>query len=357
MPGPSSFDIGTYFNTLDISERLGQLIEWNEANSPAQLEYNSSCRSLFESIEEVITKTSVDRIIESNRYLRPSLDVIYMDSSSQTAGFLNSLNSESLLIERDALYSLCYLYSFDSNLTEAPYKLISFRDFFLSQIGESDNIEKGMSVFKQYANFSESCIDILGGHLLKHIEAKGSPNITSTEEFDQAVTLRVEEFEISFTHPFQVVPVLDLQLMAISSTIDPQAKIQKLPELCDVHQLTADHIKGNPSREIAKEILKRMCPHLFSESSGNIIGSSHTQLDRPLDSHLEEMPRESYSNTPISPQANDSDLIKEAITKAVNMQLCHESTIDIDKCTVDDRKKGAVSIFNKIGMLVCRVTV
>ncbi len=48
VPGQSSFDIGTYFNTLDIGEKLGQLIEWNEANSPSQLEHNSDCRSLFE---------------------------------------------------------------------------------------------------------------------------------------------------------------------------------------------------------------------------------------------------------------------------------------------------------------------
>lgn len=358
MHSPSSFDIGTYFNTLGIEEKLDQIIEWNSANSPTQLQYNSDCRSLFESIESVIINTSINRIADNFRYFGFTLDAFDDRTSAKLKGIIESLCGDSMNTEANALQALCYLYTLDAELTEAPYMLLNLREFFLTQIKEGDSLEKGMDMFKQHLRFSETCIEGLADRLQKHIKEKGSSSILSTDEFEETVVIDVNGNQIRFTHPAQVFPVLDLAPMLISATCDPAAKIKQLPKLYDTGKLTAGHLKGDSSDRIAKELLKRFIPGLFDGNGANIIEKRATALNSTTTNYnSQDSTRKDTRSSPCSTEIMDSDLIDKAITKAVEMKLCHESTIDINRCMIDDRASGQVTLFNKIGMFVCRVKV
>lgn len=257
MPSPSLFDIGSYFNTLAIDEKLGRIIEHNEANSPSQLEYNRSCREVFEGLESLIRETSHFKIIKDINYF-PGLPDTALDESGKIKP-----SAQALLQNMSPAAIFTYFYMEDSELMQAPYLLIMLRDVFLSQINESSSFDEGSSWFREYEKFSAKCRKNLADHVGEHLTNSGSNSVTNDEKFVEPLIIGLNEIKIEFTHPIQVAPLIDLVGLSLASTVSPAAKVAQLPENYNIHKLSGLNLKGDPTEKVIEGILRKIAPAIY----------------------------------------------------------------------------------------------
>lgn len=341
MSGTSSFDIGSYFNTLAIDEKLSRIIEYNETNSPSQLEYNRTCREVFEGLESLIRETSHLKIIKDINYF-PGLPDTALDESGRIKS-----SAQTLCQNMPPAAIFIYLYMKDTDLLEAPFSLLMMRDVFLSQINEDSSFDEGAKWLREYENFSAKCRKNLADHVGEHLTNSGSNSVTSDEEFDEPLTIGLtigsNEIKFEFTHPIQVAPLIDLVGLSLASTVSPAAKVAQLPENYNIHKLSGLNLKGDPTDKVIEGILRKIAPAIYLPCS-NIEESSHDNTIKYT--------REGAVDNKVPFGA--SSLIDQAIDKAVSWGICQASSIDNDRCRLDGRK---VSLYNKVGMLVCYIEI
>ena len=337
MSNSSSFDIGSYFNTLAIDEKLSRIIEYNEANSPSQLEYNRSCREVFEGVESFIRESSLSRIIEGILYF-PGLPERALDETGAIKADIKKMMQEMPPID---LFVYCY--GENPETMQAPILLIGFlREAYLNDFSENTSLAEGLKYVKEYESISKACRKTLADRVGEHLTKSGSNTVNNDEEFDEPITFSFgENRKIQFTHPMQVFPVLDLAGLSIYSTISPAAKVARLPENYNIHELSGTHLKGDPTNQIIKGILRRMAPAIYSPSSRIAESPQDNTNNYTLKSALDN------ETSAVAPS-----LIMHAIDKAASIGICQASSIDIDRCKVDGRK---VNLYNKIGMFVCQI--
>lgn len=198
MSNPSSFDIGNYFNTLAIDEKLSQIIEYNEANTPSQLEYNRSCREIFEGLERLIIAASLPSILESSKYF-PGIPDKSADDTMDMIAVINNSHSDN-----SSLFIFCLIYTRDHELMNAPASLLFTREMFMSQIKESTTFADGARIIEEYQAFSSSSAQALQEHLDEHLARTRSNSISNTEKFEEPIGFKINETRIEFTHPIQV---------------------------------------------------------------------------------------------------------------------------------------------------------
>ena len=257
MSSPSSFDIGSYCNTLAIDEKLGRIIEYNEANSPSQLEYNKSCREIFEGLESLIRETSHLKIIKDINHF-PGLPDTTLDESGRIRS-----RAQKLLQNMPTAAIFTYFYMEDYDLMQAPFLLIMIRDWFLSEINENSSFDEGARWIREYENFSAKCRKNLADRLGEHLTKSGSNSVTNDEEFDEPLIIGLNENKFEFTHPIQVLPVIDLVGLSLASTISPAAKVAQLPENYNIHKLSGLNLKGDPTEKVIEGILRKIAPAIY----------------------------------------------------------------------------------------------
>lgn len=337
MSSSSSFDIGSYFNTLSIDEKLSQIIEYNEANSPSQLEYNKSCREVFDGVESFIRESSLSRIIEGILYF-PGLPERALDEKGAIKA-----DTKKMMQEMPPIDLFVYCYGENPETMQAPILLIGFlREAYLNDFSENTSLAEGLKYIKEYEKISKACRKTLADHVEEHLTKSGSNTVNNDEEFDEPITFSFgENRKIQFTHPMQVFPVLDLSGLSISSTISPAAKVARLPENYNIYELSGSHLKGDATNQIIKGILRRMAPAIYSQNSSIAESPQDNTNNYTLKSALDN------ETSAVAPSS-----IMHAIDKAASIGICQASSIDIDRCKVDGRK---VHLYNKIGMFVCQI--
>ena len=358
----NSFDIGTFFNTLSIDAKLERILEYQEMNSPAQLEYNERCSNIKELCQQVVRRGSAASLLASSRYIRQALRQLTLQSHEKIISFVSSARDNR---DNYVLAAYCYIYTLDSELMFEPAKLLSLRDVFLGMADQSActlDFSKVLEIARSYEDFWHQVCVGLNEHLGEHMRRKGSKVMECTEELFQPVELSLLGHVFTLTHACQILPIIDMEPLCLASCVDAAKNLDQLSTLSSVRE-APKYMIGDPTGSIFYEILIK-CKHLVPYRSSfdqvtrptpqkpSGVPFGHQPDDHPLSNNPPKEPSASSSTAAIESGLTEQEIIREAIKKAHASGHCDPSTIDPSRCFVDPLNKR-VGLFNMIGMLTC----
>lgn len=248
MSTPNSFDIGTYFSTAYIGNRLDDLIKTLEERSPEQLEYNQQCRDYAGLIESMIDKSSVESILSKASYLKKSL------TSGPSAKKVLEVARGRSDFSPTAIF--LFIYVGDVELAIAPAQIISLRDVYISRALSDGDVNSALDLCKEHLTLMGRIAEALNEKIGEHCAATGSKEISSEESFEESLRMSIGgSREIEITHPIQVPPVIDMLGMTLSSCCDARSKIKRLSAK-SVHEIGVEDVIGDSTSSLAIKMLE-----------------------------------------------------------------------------------------------------
>lgn len=265
----NSFDAATYLSTLSIGSKLDSIIEQVNTNSPGQQEYNDLCSDILESVKYLTTSSSAKAIIESASYFK---NVICQAENWLEPGKIDNISR----VMRDNIHGstsfYTYLYTGNTDLVVGPTVIIGLREAFLEQAKSSKNFLDALNIYRSYEKFRFQVIRFLLGHLEEHLKYKGTSLISSDEELFEPYELEIQGNSILFTHACQILPILDLSLMSLSSCCDLELKLKEISAILSPHDLGPKHICGDTTSLVLQNIVHTAIPEFarFDRSRSKI---------------------------------------------------------------------------------------